>query len=247
MGRWGEHSLRLSSAIALLLLAIGLACTSQPAPTPTAPPESITAEEVMARAAKRFEALRSFHFKMTHQGGGTPIVKSFEMEVAEGDVAAPDRMRANIEAKAGGLFLELSAISIGDSTYLTNPFTQRYEDLSDAITPGGFFDPAEGVGNIIREATNVSLMANETLDNVSVFHLAGTVLSEELKAITGSAVEGETIEAELWIGKEDFLVRRLTLKGRITKDEAERITRTINLSAFDQPVTIEAPEVAVTP
>ncbi|MEE9199426.1 MAG: LppX_LprAFG lipoprotein [Dehalococcoidia bacterium] len=245
-GPWGRGNLIGAVALALVL-AIGLACTSQPTPTPTEQGESITAEDILARAAERFEMLRSFHFKMTHRGGGTPVAMGFEMDVAEGDVAAPDRLIAAIEAKVGGLFLDLTAISIGDSIYLTNPFTQRYEDISDSIAPGSFFDPAEGVGNVIRAARSVSLLADETLNDTPVFHLAGTVRSEELRAITGSAIEGETIEAEIWVGVEDFLVRRLTLKGRITSGEVDGITRTITLSAFDQPVTIEAPQDAISP
>ncbi|MFQ5933959.1 MAG: LppX_LprAFG lipoprotein [Dehalococcoidia bacterium] len=238
----------VSTSVAIaLLLVLGLACRSEEGASPE-PQEGLpTAEEILTSAAERFEALSSFHFKMTHQGGGTPIAMGLVMEVAEGDVLAPDRMRATIEAEASGLFLEVSAISIGDNTYMTNPFTQRYEDLSDAITPGGFFDPAEGVGSIIRGATNGSVLGRETLNGASVYRLSGQVRSEDLKSISGSAIEGGILAAEIWIGVDDFLVRRLTLDGRITQDEAEGIVRTIVVSAFDQPVTIEAPEPFSTP
>ncbi|MFQ5875346.1 MAG: LppX_LprAFG lipoprotein [Dehalococcoidia bacterium] len=235
------------AAVGTLLLILVAACDSDQTPTPAAMVDGLSAEEILLKASERFEALRSFHFEMTHQGGGTPIAMGLEMEVAEGDVVFPDRMAATIQARTSGLFLEVSAISIGDNTYLTNPFTRRYEDLSDVITPGGFFDPAEGVGSVIREAKNVSVLAEESLEGVSVFHLSGEVQSEELKPISGSAVEGHTLKAELWVGTEDFLVHKLTLKGRITQDETEDITRTILISAFDEPVTIEAPEPFSTP
>ena len=242
---WGIGELLLAKAVTLaLLLSIGLACTANPtpSPTPTEETEPLTVEQILSRASEQFGALTSFHFKMTHDGGGTPIALGLEMQVAEGKVVAPDRMSVTIKAKGRGLHLEVSAINVGDSTYMTNPFTGRYEDFTGVISPGSFFDPAEGVGAIIRGATNPSRLADETLSGVPAYHLAGSVASGELKAISVEAIEGHVIATEIWIGKEDFLIRRLTLKGRITEDKQEGITRTIVVSAFDQPVAIEAPD-----
>ena len=152
-----------------LSLLSATACGSESTPTPLQ--IDLSVEEILSKAAERFESLQSFHFKMTHEGGGTPIALGLEMETVEGDVVSPDRMAVAIEAKASGLFFEVDAIAIGDNTYMTNPFTQKFEDFSDIITPGGFFDPAEGVGSIIANATNPSVFSIETLNGVSVYRL----------------------------------------------------------------------------
>jgi hypothetical protein len=54
-------------------------------------------------------------------------------------------------------------------------------------------------------------------------------------------MEGASISIEVWIGRDDFLLRSIRLEGRITEAEAEGIVRTLKLSGFDVPVTIEAP------
>ena len=245
MAVWGLDRALIS--VTVFALAMVLSCSSEAVPTPTEGFDGLTAEEILAKAGERFDSLHTFHFKLTHEGGGTPIALGLEMVEAEGDVATPDRMVVTIQARASGLFLEVTAISIGDDTYLTNPFTREYEDLTGVITPGGFFDPAEGIGTIIKRSIDPSLVAEETLGGIAAYRLAGSVRSEDLKAVTGSAVEGHTLKAEIWIGKEDFLVRKLTLDGRITRNEEDGITRTFLLSAFDQPVTIEAPQVGRSP
>ena len=223
-----------------LSLLSATACGSESTPTPLQ--IDLSVEEILSKAAERFESLQSFHFKMTHEGGGTPIALGLEMETVEGDVVSPDRMAVAIEAKASGLFFEVDAIAIGDNTYMTNPFTQKFGDFSDIITPGGFFDPAEGVGSIIANATNPSVFSIETLNGVSVYRLGGSVRSEDLQSISTTATEGHILAAELWIGEEDFLVRKLTLDGRITEKEEDGIVRTITISGFDQAVTIERPD-----
>ncbi len=237
---------KLTSSI-VLLLALGIACGSDP--TPTAIPEEnpLTAKEILGLAAEGFESLLYFHFEMTHEGGGTPIALGLEMDQVEGDIAAPDRMKATIQAQVRGLFLEVSAITIGDDTYITNPFTGQYEKLTSGITGGGFFDPAEGISAIIREAIGPTLLPDDTLEGTPVYHLAATVRSEDLRSISPGATEGFLLGAEIWIGKEDFLIRKLVLDGRITQDEKESITRTILVSGFDEPVTIEAPVIADEP
>ncbi len=234
----------LTCAVAVVLtlsLFSAYACSLDSTPTPTQ--TGLSVEEILSRAADRFEILQSFHFKMTHDGGATPIALGLEMETVEGDVVAPDRMAVTIEAKASGLFFEVEAITMGDDTYMTNPFTQKFENLSDTTTVGGFFDAADGVGSIITTATNPFVLSIEALSGVPVYRLGGMVRSEDLQSISPSATEGNVLEVELWIGQEDFLVRKLTLDGRITEEEEEGIVRTIILSRFDEAVTIERPRI----
>ena len=237
-------------AIALVLamaLMLSLACRSSVTPTPTETATTFSVQQVLANAAEKFEALESFHFTLDHQGGGTPIAMGLEMEKVVGNAVAPDKLSADIEANIRGLYVEVTTIAIGDSTYLTNPFTQEFEDISIAIKPGGFFDPARGVGAIIREAMEPTVIAETFLGDVPVFHVAGKVASESLRSIFASAVEGIILDAEIWIGMDDFLVRQITLDGRITSDEDDGIFRTLTLSDFDQPFTIEAPVIDSSP
>ena len=47
---------------------------------------------------------------------------------------------------------------------------------------------------------------------------------------------------DLWIGKDDSLVRRVVVSGALTFSEATTMKRTLELSGFDQPITITPPQ-----
>ena len=49
---------------------------------------------------------------------------------------------------------------------------------------------------------------------------------------------------ELWIGKDDKLVRRLRLTGPISSAEDAAAVRTVELSEFDEAVRVTAPPTA---
>src|SRR5262249_11501452 len=49
------------------------------------------------------------------------------------------------------------------------------------------------------------------------------------------------VGVELWIGKDDALLHRIDLVGPLTTYEPKSIVRSIRLSRFDEPVTIEPP------
>lgn len=229
----------LRAGVVLLYLS-AVACGSAAVSTLT--PPSLDAAAIFAKAAQRFESLESFSFRLTHEGGGTPITGGLEVEVAEGVVLNPDRAQINIEAVVGGGFVRVKAITIGDDVYLTNPFTGKFELLSTSDAPTGFFDPSGGVGAIMMDTKEASLIGQEEAEGTLTFHLTGTIDSSALQSITGSAIEGSPIQAHVWIGTEDFLVRRITLTGRITAAEKDGITRTIILFDFNKPVSIEPPE-----
>ena len=46
---------------------------------------------------------------------------------------------------------------------------------------------------------------------------------------------------ELWIGKEDSLIRRIEVDGPVEEDDPDDAKRTVDLSDFGKSVTIERP------
>ena len=74
------------------------------------------------------------------------------------------------------------------------------------------------------------------------YHLSGSIDSEKLTPITGSSVKGTAINVELWVGKDDSLVRSIKLTGKITDTEVQGIVRTLSLSNFDEAMSIGLPQ-----
>jgi len=162
-----------------------------------------------------------------------------EMTSASGDIVRPSKLKVKVFAG----FLEAGVITVGEVTFMTNPLTGEWEPLPSEFTAVKLFDPDTGIKAIIDKITSAIKLDEEKVAGVLCYHIKGTLDSGDLSAITcGNAIEGVSIDTEVWIGKEDFLLRRIKLEGQITKDEEPGIVRTLSISNFNQPVTIELPE-----
>lgn len=224
--------------IVLLLLVAG--CGTEETTTPLESEVSpLTAAEVIANACEKLEALSTFHFNLEQEGGGTPIAMGLEMTAASGDVARPDRLKVRVSAG----FLEVQVITVGEDTFMTNPLTGEWEPLPNDFSAVKLFDPDTGIKAIMGKISGAMKLSEDRVAGVVCYHIRGTLDSGDLIAIScGAAIEGVSIDTELWIGKEDFLLHQIKLEGQITEEEKPGIVRILSISDFDQPVTIELPE-----
>ena len=224
---------------AAVIAACGTAEPDNPAPTPPPAPDPVA---ILQDAADRFEALEFFKFTMLHENGGTPITFGLVMEDVTGDVAAPDRLQADIGAFAGNLFFDVTLVAIGDRTFLTNPFTKEFEEIDGGVISSALLDPATGISGIIRDAVDPVLEGEADIDGAQTYHLTSVIDSAQLTSIAPSAEPGLPIEVGIWIGKDDSLVYKIYMVGPMSSDEETNITRTILISAFDIPVEIAMPD-----
>jgi len=223
--------------ITILLVLLVLACGPKQKPTPT-----LTAQEVVQRCVASMEDLDSFHFEL-EQSSGSPIAMGLELVSASGDIARPGRLKLHISATMGSMALEVDIITVGEKTYMTNPLSGQWEPLPTEFNAIKLFDPDTGIRAIIGGITSLTKLADEEVSGTACYHIKGTLDSSKLRPITcGAALEGVPIDTELWIGKEDFLLRQVRIKGQITEGEEPEIVRTLRLSQFNQPVSIELPE-----
>lgn len=231
--------MRRTLLVLLSLFAVVSACGGS---TPPSTPAALTGAQIVARAAAAMAGVTSLHFVLDHQSGGTPIVGGVTMTRAEGDIARPDRLKARLSGTISGVVLRLDAVVIGSTAYVTNPLSGQWQRYDSAVSPLAFFDPAEGVSAILRGLQRVEALGESVHDGAAVYRVRGSIDSSELKSLAGSVVTGEAVEAEALIAKDGFRLLRVTLKGRLTAAEAAGLVRTLTLSDFDQPVTIEPPQ-----
>jgi len=225
------------------LLAMGASlfgCHKAPPPTPT----HLSAAEIVERSSEAVEAVSYFHFTLEHEGGGTPIALGLEMQRAEGDVAKPGRLQMEVSATRQAMPVEVESITIGEETYLrmTFPIVTVWEPLPSEFSSVALFDPEAGVAALMREVADVVRLDDAVTSGTRCYHLRGKMSSEQLVPILGSSVlKGMPIEAEVWVGKADFLPYQIKFSGRMTEAEAEGVIRTLRLSRFDQRVSITPP------
>ena len=64
-----------------------------------------------------------------------------------------------------------------------------------------------------------------------------------LSALMGATVEDGMVDVDVEIQPDDFVLTKVRFAGQVTPSDDPTTIRVVTLSKFDEPVTIEAPEI----
>jgi lipoprotein LprG len=230
-------TLLFAPLLALALLACGGGSDAKPAAT-NAP----GASELLNKAGAATKAAKSFHFNFTQEANATmPMPLSFRLVSAEGDYASPDRIKAGVKAKAASANVSVDIIGVGDRTWITNPFTRKWQPLPDT-TVSDIADPSAIVGALLNGLKNPKLVGEQDVDGVKTYRITGTIDSATLRSAFSTVEAGFTNNIELWVGANDSLPRRARIAGQLYKDDPSNVARQVDLTKFGSTVDIKAPE-----
>ena len=232
---------RMLCALIVATIALAAACgrnsdegslaVAVPSPTPVNP------QVVLERSGEVMAALESFHFRLTHESGGTPIGQGLVIREVQGDVARPDKISLEVSGLAGSFAMRLSLITIGDNGFISNPITGEWEPVPAEVSPLGFFEPTRGVSEIMRRIESPRLISTDD----DSYAISGTIASEGLASLFGAVEEGNSIDIDVVIDATSLFLLEARLEGRITASEEDGVIRIITLSRFNEPVEIESP------
>jgi len=228
-------------ALIVVTMALAVACgrnsdegslaVAVPSPTP------VNIQVVLERSGAVMEALESFHFRLIHESGGTPLGGGLVIREVQGDVARPDKISLEVSGLAGSFAMRLSLITIGDNGFISNPITGEWELVPAEVSPLGFFEPTRGVSEIMRRIESPRLISTDDDSYV----ISGTIASEGLASLFGAVEEGNSIDIDVVIDATSLFLLEARLEGRITASEEDGVIRVITLSRFNEPVEIESP------
>ena len=225
------------SIIIILLLVLVLSCGKKEAPaSPT-----LTAQEIINYSIDKMTDINSFHFELSHEGGRTPIAMGLELDEAKGDVKKPDKLETTVLAALKGMLVEVQVITIGDTTYMTNPLTKNWEFVPGEFSAISIFDPNAGITSILQDMVNPTLVTTEEDSIPNCYHIMGEIPSESLRPITLSSAEGINLTADIWIDTGSFLINQITIEGQISETEQPGITRILKLFDYNQEIEIVSP------
>ena len=232
--------------IRVLLLAASIIIMTTLLPTITACGQeepslpSLSAVDIITNTIDKLDSATSFHFKLEHDGGGTPIAMGLELLEATGDITKPDKLKAGVSATLSGILVKVDVITIGSTTYMTNPLTKKWEILPGDFSAIAIFDPNTGIMSILSGIVDPTVEEGDNDYKVS-YHVKGKIPVESLRPITLSSIEGTTVVVDIWVDPEDFSIGKIKLEGRITETEKSGIIRTLELSDYNKKVDIESP------
>ena len=197
MKRYAAATIATLAVVAAFLAACGGGGSNKPATTGPLP----TPDAVLSKATDAFQSMQTFHFRLEHDNGGSPIPPGLTLITADGDVIVPDRMSAKLDAKAGQQTVNVSVIGIGDQGWITNPFSRQWQPLPSGTSIKDIFDPAQGVKAIIGSLQGAQVTGEESVDGTACAVLDLAAVSAKLAYRTGV----------LWVATSDGLPRRLRL------------------------------------
>ena len=242
MGRLARRGRELGAIVAIAVVAAVLVgCGGAPSATmaPSATPVDPKAE--LRRTVARLLELQSVSFVLEHTVGATVLTPGIEMNRAYGNVVVPGRFDVTVEARAGNLYVELGAASIDGVTYMTNPITGQWgETLPEAI-PINLLDLGRTLAGIVEAVMAPQLRGEAVVEGVDVYHISGSILSEDLRELVPNADGGHNVVLEIWLEQGSGVLRRATITGRVTGDDIAEAQRVLTLDDIDRPITIAPP------
>jgi lipoprotein LprG len=222
------------------LLALVMACGGggESKPSSGAP----SANDLLQKSGAATKAAKSFHFNFTQEANATmPMPLSFRLVSAEGDYLAPDRIKAAVKAKAASANVSVDVIGVGERTWITNPFTRRWQSLPDT-TVSDIADPSAIVGALLSGLKDPKIAGEAEVDGVKTYRVTGTIDSSALRNAFSTVEAGYTNNIDLWLGADDSLPRRARIAGQLYKDDPANVARQVDLSKYGGTVDIKAPE-----
>jgi hypothetical protein len=198
------------------------------------------AATILQRAGTKFGATQSFHFALTASHLGA--TDALPITAATGDVQRPDKLKANATANVAGFAVQTQLVIIGQDEWLSNPLTGQFEKTQGYDFLLAIFDAQQGVGAILAHLLKPSAPVSSSSASGACWKISGMVSASDLAAVVGGGdTTAKAVPVTVCIGKSDDELYSATLTGPVLATDTPQTTRTFVLSAFDQPVTIQAP------
>jgi cyclophilin family peptidyl-prolyl cis-trans isomerase len=200
-------------------------------------------------AADAMTMVEYFHFEMDAKLSLDVEGTKLDIPVVmEGDYQAPDRSQGSVSLSVVFFEIKSEFITIGDTTYVTDSDTGEWGiGQSPELL---FADPREFADPEFLQTTTdfaeLVLIGTEQLDGLKVYRLSGVIVDED---------SGDNFMVDFLIDVEDNLISQVTVSGSFQVEDADTgdllgglgagdaaFEAVITFSAYDEPVSIEAPE-----
>lgn len=254
-----------------------------------------TPQQALSGAAQRASQLHSAKFdlqgsvKMTfppamaQQMGQSGAAGSFALDMTgSGEAQFPDRYHATITAKLAGLSVATEVIVANGKAYVKNPVSGKWQVSAQAGLTGQFSQPDPlSYDQLLKNVKSIKDLGDKTLNGATVHHYQlipdkdkliasldkAAVKNPQALAAIKQVLDSGTMTVDVWFGKDDHLVRRVSTDADYTIDLNQLLGSlgsasksgnqfaagstvhatahvVINYHDFDAPVTISIPTVS---
>jgi len=200
-------------------------------------------KQVLSQASAKMKQIQGFHFVYeVHKPASAEPGAGLEIARITGDVNAEGSMQAIIDITQSGIPLQLGFVAVGDTHYIQDPLSQKWQSVAAAESPVGSLSLSAGTIQILDRISEISYTGRESKGGAACHHVVGSAAAEDVAAIAGAVSTTDTFPTDIWIGVDDSLVYEVDITGPATPDEDPGIWRSIVLSDLDTFVDIKAPQ-----
>ena len=248
------RDLRFTALFSFIVLSLGaailIACTNAPEPTPTPPPTAVAPpsptptpvplepDEVIQNAINSLVEAGSIWFVLEHENGFTEALGGLELTRVEGAITETG-MSIKAEANLGRIYIEVDAILIGTSTWLTNPLTGEWELLPDEENPIGFLQPIAAVRGVLEGLTEAEYI---TKPEPGVdYQMKSPLRAEALKSLLGEIIPEGVGIADVEMDHETFQMKSARITGALQVRDTDETVRILQMSRYGEEFIIEPP------
>ena len=197
------------------------------------------AQQLLQKSGAFMRAVTSVQFDLAVTGDLTAI----PVHNATGVLTKAGDAKGNARITELGQLIQVDFVLVGDTFYLKGP-TGGYQKLAASLAesifdPTAILDPNRGVAHVLSSVQNAQPGGAETVDGVATTKVTGKVG----KQIAGALVPGigADVDTTLWLAND---AKALPVKAQFvvpTTAGNSGGTVVVDLSNYNQPVTITAP------
>lgn len=203
-----------------------------------------TAQQVLATMQKNFRSVSSFHLTMKTSNLGNTDASQLVIRDADGDVAMPDKIRAQASVLLSGQAVTVNLISVGTQQFITDPITGKWEVVKGVFDPRTLANPDTGIIALASKLQNVTGPTDDSVNGTSCWRVNGLLPAKDLATLLGgSAPAGTMLKTSICAGKDDGLPYEITVIGKVAVGDTSQTTRTFVISKYNENISIVAPQV----
>jgi lipoprotein LprG len=175
---------------------------------------------------------------------GAITFQGFTLVAAKTAVHLPGDSDTTYTVKQGDISLGLEVIIVGGHVYLHAPFS-TYQEMTGAEAAGipdlaKLFDPATGLPALIPAGRNAKFITTEKVGGTDTQKIGVTYSGDQVKAMVARLSSTGDVNAEVWVGASDHLIRKAVLNGAFG-DGGKDASVEVDISGFNAAVNISPP------
>src|SRR6478609_5779818 len=240
--RHRRRYLSLAGFLAVATLLSGSVRAADVASTPVAPSQ---ATEILRATSKKLAETPSLHFTINVDGDAyIDDQDTIRLIEAEGDVVRPDRVMASFKVNVlNSVNASISMVTVGDQHWSTDLISGKWLSAPAEFSydPVVLFDTTHGIGPVMDQVTNSTLVGEENIDGKNAYHIHADVPQAIIGDLTSNTIEGDPISVDLWIDSTTSDLLRVQLAEPKDNGKDHPATWTLDLSKHGESIEINPP------